>query len=200
MALIVELTMLLGLLFMVLGCISVFKPIAALGMPTRGRAVLGIFLGFVVYAIGVRVLLGGDVSSADETAIPELAGTSPTPQLTQVVPPAPPAPPAQSVVADAGAETTIGRWCDRMVPSTAQFNRTMSIVVQDDSSVVLEWYARDGSSSVDELQEMGGGVYEIVRSNYGERYRIVPSSGDLQMLDDEGCLTSAPLGRIEVIA
>ncbi len=80
MEIIGALLILSGLLYMFLGCICVFKPIAALGMPTRGRAVLGIFLGFVV------LVIGGGVLPPDETAIPELAGTSPTPQLTQAAP------------------------------------------------------------------------------------------------------------------
>ncbi len=101
MEIIGALLILSGLLYMFLGCICVFKPIAAVGMPTRGRAVLGIFLGFVV------LVIGGGVLPPDETAIPELAGTSPTPQLTQAAPPepqAPPEPPAQSVVADVSFE------------------------------------------------------------------------------------------------
>ena len=85
-------------------------------------------------------------------------------------------------------ETTIGRWCDRMVPNMPKFNRIMSIVVKNDGRVFLRSFFKDGSSSVRELQEIGGSIYKIINSPTGDKYRIIPSTGNIQVLDNDGLI------------
>ena len=89
------------------------------------------------------------------------------------------------------SETTIGRWCDRMIPSNPQYNRTMAIVVTNDGRVVLQSTFNDGSTSVNELREAPSGIYEKIGSGSGDKYRVVPSSGDLQLLDNDGLVRVA---------
>ena len=87
-------------------------------------------------------------------------------------------------------ELIIGRWCDRMIPNMPKYNRTMAIVVADDR-VLLKSEFGDGSSSVNELREAGGGVYEKTGSATGDKYRIVSNTGELQLLDQDGLIRIA---------
>jgi hypothetical protein len=91
----------------------------------------------------------------------------------------------------ANAETTVGRWCDRTVPSMPQFNRVMTIVLTQDGNVELRSEFNDGSSSVLELQELSGNMYALADSQSGERYRIVSADGSLQLLDADGLVRTA---------
>lgn len=91
----------------------------------------------------------------------------------------------------ARSETTIGRWCDRMIPNLPEYNRTIAIDIADDGKVLLTSNFRDGSSSVNELRETSGGIYEVIESSSGDKYRLVPSSGDLQLLDNDGLIRIA---------
>lgn len=91
----------------------------------------------------------------------------------------------------ARSETTIGRWCDRMVPNLPQFNRTIAIIIADDGKVLLMSNFNDGSSSVNELREAPGNIYEMMDSSSGDKYRIVANTGDLQLLDDDGLIRIA---------
>ena len=88
-------------------------------------------------------------------------------------------------------ETLIGRWCDRMLPGTPRFNGIMSIVVADDGSLHLKLAYREGEPLIRELREAGGGVYHVVDSQAGDRYRIVQSTGNLQLLDGDGLIRVA---------
>ena len=78
-----------------------------------------------------------------------------------------------------------------MIPSNPQYNRTMTIVITNDGKVVLQSAFNDGSSSVNELRETPSGIYEKIGSSWGDKYRVVPSSGDLQLLDDDGLVRVA---------
>ena len=91
----------------------------------------------------------------------------------------------------ARSETTIGRWCDRMIPNLPEYNRTITIVIADDGKVLLTSNFKDGSSSVNELREGLDGVYEVIGSSSGDKYRFVASTGDLQLLDDDGLIRVA---------
>ena len=91
----------------------------------------------------------------------------------------------------AAGETTIGRWCDRMLPNMPKYNRTMAIVITDGGKVVLKWSAGDGSSSTNDLREASGGIYEKIGSSTGDKYRIVSSTGNLQLLDNDGLIRVA---------
>ena len=92
----------------------------------------------------------------------------------------------------ARGEMTIGRWCDRMIPSQPKYNQTMAIVITNDGKVMLKSKFNDGSSSINELREAAGNIYEEIGSGYGDKYRIVPSTGDLQLLDEDGLIRVAP--------
>ena len=95
---------------------------------------------------------------------------------------------ASSAAAD---ETTMGRWCDRMIPGTPTYNRIMAIVVADGGKIVLRSQFGDGSSSRNELRETAGGIYEKIGSPHGDKYRIIPGTGNLQLLDDDGLIRVA---------
>ena len=88
-------------------------------------------------------------------------------------------------------ETTIGRWCDRMVPNLPKFNRIMTIVVKNDGRLLLRSNFRDGSLRVRQLKELGGSIYKIIKSPTGDKYRIVPSTGNIQILDNDGLVRTA---------
>lgn len=89
------------------------------------------------------------------------------------------------------SETTIGRWCDRMIPNNSKYNRTMAIVITSSGNLVLKSNFNDGSSSMNELREAPAGVYEKVESSSGDKYRIVQNTGDLQLLDNDGLVRIA---------
>lgn len=90
----------------------------------------------------------------------------------------------------AGTELVIGRWCDRMIPNLPQYNSTMAIIINDGKAVLKSKF-NDGSSSIRELREATGSIYEIIGSGFGEKYRIVPGSGDLQLIDEDGLIRVA---------
>ena len=91
----------------------------------------------------------------------------------------------------AEGETTIGRWCDRMIPNVPKYNYTMAIVITNDGKVMLKSKFNDDSSSINELREAVGNIYEEIGSSYGDKYRIVPSTGNLQLLDEDGLIRVA---------
>lgn len=91
----------------------------------------------------------------------------------------------------ASAETVIGRWCDKQIPTMPQYNNVMTIYVSGLGRVMMRSNYNDGSSSVHELREMGGGVYAHIDSRSGDKYRIVGSSGELQLLDNDGIIRTA---------
>ena len=88
-------------------------------------------------------------------------------------------------------ESTIGRWCDRMIPNMPKYNRTMAIVISNDGRTLLRAEFGDGSSSTNELRETAGNIYEKIGSATGDKYRIVMSTGDLQLLDQDGLIRVA---------
>ena len=90
----------------------------------------------------------------------------------------------------ASAETTIGRWCDRWGP-TLKSHRIMTIAISDDGAIMLTSKFGDGSSLVEKLRERPNGILEKIGSPYGDKYRIVPSDGNLQLLDREGLIRVA---------
>jgi hypothetical protein len=84
------------------------------------------------------------------------------------------------------AETTIGRWCDKMLPTMPQYNGIMEIVITDDGALELRTRYGDGSNGVTKLDEQSGGIYAAVGSSSGDKYRIVTADGNLQLLDNDG--------------
>lgn len=94
------------------------------------------------------------------------------------------------------AEITIGRWCDRMLPNMPQQNRTIEIVISESHSAVARNSFADGSMNEQMLEELGGDLYAVSDSPSGDRYRVVASSGDLQLLDVDGIIRTAR--RLEI--
>ena len=78
-----------------------------------------------------------------------------------------------------------------MIPNMPKFNQTMAIVVGNDGKVVLQSKFGDGSSNTSQLRETAGGIYETVGSGSGDKYRIIPSNGNLQLLDNDGLIRVA---------
>ena len=91
----------------------------------------------------------------------------------------------------AHAETTVGRWCDKQIPTMPKYNGILAIVITDDGSVELRTRWGDGSSLITELSEQSGGIYAAVGSSSGDRYRVVPTDGNLQLLDNDGFIRVA---------
>ncbi|MGR9076303.1 hypothetical protein ACU8M5_08970 [Rhizobium leguminosarum] len=89
------------------------------------------------------------------------------------------------------AEITIGRWCDRMLPSTPQYNRIIEIVISEAHTPIARNSFADGSTSEQMLEELGDDLYGVSDSPSGDRYRLVASSGDLQLLDEDGVIRTA---------
>ena len=91
----------------------------------------------------------------------------------------------------AGGEITIGRWCDRMIPNIPKYDSILAIFITSDGKVILKAEYGDGSSGMYELRERSGNIYEKIGSSFGDKYRIVPSTGNLQLLDDDGLIRVA---------
>ena len=88
------------------------------------------------------------------------------------------------------SEIVIGRWCDVLVPNSS-FTRTMTLVIVPDGSLVFRHSFSDGSSGEYEMVELGNETYAEVEAEFGQKYRIVQSSGDLQLLDEDGLIRIA---------
>jgi hypothetical protein len=91
----------------------------------------------------------------------------------------------------AHAETTVGRWCDKQIPTMPKYNGILAIVITDDGAVELRTRWGDGSSLVTKLSEQSGGIYAAVGSSSGDKYRVVPADGNLQLLDNDGLIRVA---------
>ncbi|MBB4193035.1 hypothetical protein GGE45_001620 [Rhizobium aethiopicum] len=91
------------------------------------------------------------------------------------------------------AEITIGRWCDRMLPNLPRYNRTIEIVIFEAHTPIGRNSFADGSTNEQMLEELGGDFYAVSESPSpsGDRYRVVASSGDLQLLDEDGIVRTA---------
>jgi hypothetical protein len=91
----------------------------------------------------------------------------------------------------ANAETTLGRWCDRMIPLMPQHNAIITIRLNSDGLAEGHIAFGDRSELTRSLREVSGDMFEIVDSRSGDKYRIVAASGDLQLLDNDGLIRIA---------
>lgn len=89
------------------------------------------------------------------------------------------------------AETIIGRWCDEMIPTMPEHNTVLEIVITETNSPVLRSKSVSGSLYTNQLDEQSGGIYLQIDSHTGDRYRIVPSTGNLQLIDNGGIIRVA---------
>lgn len=96
-----------------------------------------------------------------------------------------------SVTSVASADTVVGRWCDKPLSSLPDLNCIIEIVITDDGEVEMRSSYGDGSSSVQKLEEQSGQMYVAVDNKFGEKYRIVAESGDLQLLNYDGLIRVA---------
>ena len=78
-----------------------------------------------------------------------------------------------------------------MLPKLPEYNQVLSVVVADDGRVIGIFEYGDGSSRAVELREDAGGVYSVIGSNSGDKLRAIPSTGQLQLLDDDGLIRIA---------
>ncbi len=78
-----------------------------------------------------------------------------------------------------------------MIPNRPKYNHIIAIVITDDGKVVRKSKFGDGSSGISELREATGGIYEEIGSGSGDKYRIIPSTGNLQLLDEDGLIRVA---------
>ncbi|OWV87453.1 hypothetical protein [Rhizobium sp. R693] len=62
------------------------------------------------------------------------------------------------------AEITIGRWCDRMLPSIPQYNRMIEIVISEAHTPTARNSFADGSTNEQMLEELGGDLYAVSAS------------------------------------
>ncbi|WP_294924186.1 hypothetical protein [uncultured Paracoccus sp.] len=88
------------------------------------------------------------------------------------------------------SEVTIGRWCDAFAPSV-NITQTIEFVTSSNKSLTIRRSFSDGSGSETVLEELGNETYAEADASFGEKYRIVPSTGDLQLLDDDGLIRTA---------
>lgn len=89
------------------------------------------------------------------------------------------------------SEVVVGRWCDQMIPNMPQYNYTIEIVIAPDGSILIRNNFADGSTSQGMLNELGSNLFADPDSPSGDKYRIVPSSGELQLLDEDGFIRTA---------
>jgi hypothetical protein len=93
--------------------------------------------------------------------------------------------------APAYGETLVGRWCDAMIPGMPKFNRLIVININDTGVVEVNSKFEDGSSNTSKLKEISGGIFKQIGSKTGDKYRVVPGSGELQLLDNDGLIRTA---------
>ncbi len=91
----------------------------------------------------------------------------------------------------AGDEIIVGRWCDKMIPNMPQMNSVLTLVVPSSGAPIMKAEFGDGSTTEDTLVEKPGNVFEKAGSSFGDKYRIVTSTGNLQLLDNDGIIRTA---------
>lgn len=92
------------------------------------------------------------------------------------------------IAQSAASEITIGRWCDTLFPGMVGI---LELNIGDGGAIFLSRAFSDGSGSTNQMEELGNDVYAEPDSAWGEKYRIVPSTGELQLIDDDGLIRTA---------
>lgn len=83
----------------------------------------------------------------------------------------------------------IGRWCDKLVPTMPATWSIYTIRRHPGGNVDLHLSAGDGSEGTFELVEEGIGNFR--RADNTDRFRIIESSGDLEVSDANGFIGGA---------
>lgn len=95
------------------------------------------------------------------------------------------------LISPLNAETVIGRWCDKAIPNMPKWYLIHTILISDDGIPMHRLNAGDGSSTESVLLELGNETYAEQGDQHGDKYRIVPSTGQLQLLDNDGLIRTA---------
>ena len=91
----------------------------------------------------------------------------------------------------ANADTVIGRWCDRTVPNLPKYNQIITILINTQGEAEAHSKFNDGSSGKSKLKETSGQIFVKLDSSSGDKFRISPSTGKLQLLDNYGLIRVA---------
>ena len=88
-------------------------------------------------------------------------------------------------------QTLVGRWCDRMVPNLPNLNSIITIVInaQNEPEAHTKFY--DSSTAIKKLREVSGNIFSVLDSSSGDKYRISGSTGELQLIDNDGLIRVA---------
>ncbi|HVU13860.1 MAG TPA: hypothetical protein VHD90_21430 [Phototrophicaceae bacterium] len=90
------------------------------------------------------------------------------------------------------ADAIVGRWCDLSTPGhPLGADRIMTIRNRDAGAVELDSTFRDGSHLTQRLTERANATFAVVDSPSHDLLRIVQSTGNLQLLDDDGFIREA---------
>ena len=100
--------------------------------------------------------------------------------------------PQEELVQEPEYETQlIGRWCDKQVPSMPKYNGVLEIAISDSGEAEMHRAYGDGSIGSSKLIESPDGFYLVDGSSSGDKYRVIGSDGNLQLLDNEGLIRVA---------
>ena len=91
----------------------------------------------------------------------------------------------------AAAETVLGRWCDHRVPSMPQYNGVIELVSTDAGVLQAHYRFADGSELTEQIRKKSKTTYEVIESATQDQYRVVPGTGDLQLIDQDGIIRTA---------
>ena len=89
------------------------------------------------------------------------------------------------------ADPILGRWCDRMLPAMPEHNREITIEIRALSDAVAISRFADGGHLEQRLVEKSRNLYWVEESPHGDGYRFVPSTGELQLIDKYGLISTA---------
>ena len=89
------------------------------------------------------------------------------------------------IMNSAHADTTVGRWCDKAIPSMSQYNTILEIVVTIRGEIELRTQHSDGSRIMTKLNDLGNGIFAAEGSGTDEKYRVEPD-GTLALLNYAG--------------
>ncbi len=93
-------------------------------------------------------------------------------------------------ILNAEQQHIFGRWCDVMIPN-GTMNRVITITLSKEGMPRAKVEYFDGSVGDEQLTDLGNGMFKIIGRDSGDKYRIVPNNGELQMLDNDGFIRTA---------
>ena len=91
----------------------------------------------------------------------------------------------------AAAETSLGLWCDHRAPSMPQYNGIIELVSTDAGVLQARFRFADGSEVTQQVRKKSKTTYEVINSTWREQYRVVPRTGDLELIDQDGIIRTA---------